>query len=1002
MRRLALGGVLALLVAATKAQGQGSENPHGLLKDACGTCHTANGWKSIKVAATFQHAARVFPLDGAHERASCGSCHTSLEFAKAPTTCASCHQDVHKGELGASCSTCHNTRSFLDRATMQRTHELTRFPLRGAHAGADCTSCHVPAAAGRAQFVNTPTQCSSCHLEDYRNAAAPNHAAANIGSDCASCHTVATWQGAGFDHSRTAFALTGAHIAQTCADCHSDKVFTGKSSQCVSCHQPQYDAAKDPPHQGFPTECSSCHTTQTFDGATFDHNKDTKFALTGAHITTTCAACHADRVYAGKSQSCVSCHQPQYDATLSPRHVAAGFSTNCAECHTTATYRGAVYDHTKTRFPLTGAHNAVSCTGCHADQEYKGKAMTCGSCHMSDFSATKQPPHASSGFPTTCETCHSSTTTWMGGTFNHATTRFPLTGAHLATSCADCHGDGVFRGKTTACIGCHQAEYDATDETPHRAAGFSTTCESCHTTSTFAGARYDHNVTAFPLTGAHIARTCNDCHADRVYDGKLTTCVSCHLSDYTATKSPSHTATGFSQTCESCHSTTDWRATYDHSKTLFPLTGAHITATCAECHADNVFKGKPTSCVSCHLASYNATTRPSHAATGYSTNCAACHSTSQWLGATFNHSTTAFPLVGAHLAVTCVSCHVNGVYKGTPTTCAACHQTDFNATTNPHHPQAGFSTTCTSCHSMNPGWKPAPYNHNLTSFPLTGAHIGGTCLDCHADKVYNNKPTTCVSCHLANYNATRNPNHASLGYSTTCESCHSTTRWLGAKFDHNTTAFPLLGAHLAVACSSCHVNGVYKGTPTACISCHQSDFNATTNPHHVQAGFAAVCTSCHTMNPGWKPGTYNHNQTSFPLTGAHIGATCLDCHADKVYNNKPTTCVSCHQTDYNNTTNPKHSTSGFSTDCASCHSTTQWLGATFNHDGQFFPIYSGKHKGKWSTCADCHINPSNYKAFECILCHEHSNKTKVDNDHKGKSGYQYSSASCYSCHPRGN
>jgi hypothetical protein len=426
-----------------------------------------------------------------------------------------------------------------------------------------------------------------------------------------------------------------------------------------------------------------------------------------------------------------------------------------------------------------------------------------------------------------------------------------------------------------------------------------------------------------------------------------------------------------------------------------------MTATCAACHSDNVYKGKPTTCVSCHLASYNATTNPKHSTAGFPTDCAACHTTARWLGATFNHSATAFPLTGAHQATACTDCHVNGVFKGTPTACVGCHQTDFNNTTNPHHVPAGFSTTCTTCHSTNPGWK-GTYNHSQTSFALTGAHMGATCTDCHADRVYNGKPTTCVSCHQTDYNNTTNPKHSTAGFPTDCAACHSTAQWLGAVFNHSATAFPLSGAHLAVACTDCHVNGVYKGTPTACVSCHQADFNNSTNPHHVPAGFSTTCTSCHTTNPGWKPGTYNHSQTSFPLTGAHVAATCLDCHADRVYNGKPTTCVSCHQTDYNNTTNPKHSTAGFPTDCASCHTTSQWLGATFNHDGSFFPIYSGKHKGKWSTCADCHVTPTNYQNFECILCHEHSNKSKVDGDHRGKSGYQYQSTSCYACHPRGS
>lgn len=855
MIRRTLGTLLLVLSASFSARAQTTDSPHGKIKDACGTCHTANGWKSIKVAESFVHAARTFALDGAHARASCGSCHKSLEFSKAPTACGSCHQDVHKGELGVTCSTCHTTRSFLDRASMTRAHELTRFPLRGAHAGADCTTCHVPApGAARAQFVNTPTQCMSCHAADYRKAAAPNHTAAHFSTECSSCHTTASWLGAGFDHSKTAFPLTGAHVAQTCAACHTDKVFTRRSTECVSCHQRDYDASKNPPHAGFPTACASCHTTQSFTGAKFDHNTNTKFALTGAHATTLCSACHADRVFSGKSQTCISCHQTDYDRTVKTPHSLAGFPTTCADCHNTVSYTRTTYDHSKTRYPLSGAHAVATCAACHADHVYRGKPTLCATCHMTDYNATARPAHAASGFPATCESCHSSTTTWMGGAFSHAATRFPLTGAHLAATCADCHSDGVYRGKPLTCVGCHQTDFNQTTNPHHVPAGFSTSCESCHNTAAFKGARFDHNATAFPLTGAHIAQTCAGCHADRIYKGKPQTCVSCHLTDYNATTSPSHRSGGFPTTCESCHSTADWRGAFDHSKTLFPLSGAHMTATCAACHSDNVYKGKPTTCVSCHLASYNATTNPKHSTAGFPTDCVACHSTAQWLGATFNH---------------------------------------------------------------------------------------------------------------------------------------------------NATAFPLSGAHLAVACTDCHVNGVYKGTPTVCVSCHQADFNNSTNPHHVPAGFSTTCSSCHTTNPGWKPAPYNHSQTSFPLTGAHVTATCLDCHADRVYNGKPTTCVSCHLTDYNNTTNPRHSTAGFPTDCASCHTTSQWLGATFNHDGQFFPIYSGKHKGKWSTCADCHVTPTNYQNFECILCHQHSDKAKVDADHRQVSGYQYKSTSCYACHPRG-
>src|SRR6185436_18136344 len=103
-------------------------------------------------------------------------------------------------------------------------------------------------------------------------------------------------------------------------------------------------------------------------------------------------------------------------------------------------------------------------------------------------------------------------------------------------------------------------------------------------------------------------------------------------------------------------------------------------------------------------------------------------------------------------------------------------------------------------------------------------------------------------------------------------------------------------------------------TPTACASCHTADFNNSTNPHHAPANFSTLCASCHTTNPAWKPTTWNHNtQTSFALTGAHVGQTCLACHSDKIYDGKSTLCISCHQSDWNVTTKPPHATSGFPT-----------------------------------------------------------------------------------------
>jgi hypothetical protein len=112
--------------------------------------------------------------------------------------------------------------------------------------------------------------------------------------------------------------------------------------------------------------------------------------------------------------------------------------------------------------------------------------------------------------------------------------------------------------------------------------------------------------------------------------------------------------------------------------------------------------------------------------------------------------------------------------------------------------------------------------------------------------------------------------------------------------------------------------------------------------------------------------------------------------------------VGCHLNDYNQTTNPPHASAQFPTDCQTCHTTVAWSPSTFNHDGQYFPIYSGHHAGTWTLCSECHTNNSNYAVFSCIDCHQHSNQSEVNNQHQGVSGYSYTSAACYSCHPTGS
>jgi hypothetical protein len=173
------------------------------------------------------------------------------------------------------------------------------------------------------------------------------------------------------------------------------------------------------------------------------------------------------------------------------------------------------------------------------------------------------------------------------------------------------------------------------------------------------------------------------------------------------------------------------------------------------------------------------------------------------------------------------------------------------------------------------------------------------------------------------------------------------------------------------------------------------------DPDHAAAGFpASECASCHSTST-WEGASFDHAGTSFPLTGAHVAATCASCHGDGVYAGKSPECSSCHMTDYTSA-DPDHQAAGFpASTCATCHTTSTWSGATFDHDSQWFPIYSGRHRTEWNACSDCHTNPASFTVFTCLSCHPHSDRQETDGHHEGEDGYAYESNACYNCHPQG-
>ncbi len=283
-----------------------------------------------------------------------------------------------------------------------------------------------------------------------------------------------------------------------------------------------------------------------------------------------------------------------------------------------------------------------------------------------------------------------------------------------------------------------------------------------------------------------------------------------------------------------------------------------------------------------------------------------------------SHDRTNFPLVGKHRTLTCVDCHINKVFEGTPTACEACH---WERRQDDRY-RLRLGMACGECHTPQT-WKrvdPNKWNHEaVTGFKREGVHQFLDCEECHGTQGFKVVPTDCYGCHAKDYQSTNDPNHVQAGFPTDCKSCHNTRAWSDASFAHS--SFQLRGRHATAACSDCHRNGVYAGTPTDCASCHISDYNGTTDPNHQQAGFPLDCAVCHgTSFSGWSGAKFNH--TGFVLQGRHATAACVDCHKNGVYAGTSAACASCHINDYNGTNDPNHRALGYSLECQTCHGTS--------------------------------------------------------------------------------
>jgi hypothetical protein len=471
-------------------------------------------------------------------------------------------------------------------------------------------------------------------------------------------------------------------------------------------------------------------------------------------------------------------------------------------------------------------------------------------CGLSVPASAQQSPHGKLTFA--CEECHTSAD-WKQMTspseFKHAKTGFALKGQHELVKCTACHTTLKFAVTGNRCSDCHKDVHNAE---------LGAACDRCHSPDSWVipDMIQRHSGTRFSLVGAHATASCDQCHknsSQHRYIGVRTDCFGCHGADFEATRSPAHRAAGFSTDCAGCHlvNASRWGGSFDHSRTGFPLTQAHASVPCVQCHVGNRFAGTTAQCSGCHMTNFTAAKNPPH--TGFPSDCSGCHSTTAWQPSTFDHSKTIFPLTGAHLAVACTNCHKNNVYAGLTTTCYNCHATDFASATNPSH--SGFPQTCNTCHTTT-AWQPASFTHAppYANFTLTGAHLTTACAQCHLSGVYKGTPSTCgnTACHLAKYNATTNPVHTAAQFGLDCQTCHSTTSWLTSTFNH-TTWFPISsgrhGPGTWTLCTECHVIAT-DYSQFSCIQCHaHSDQASVDRAHSGKSGYTYTPKSCYTCHP---------------------------------------------------------------------------------------------------------------------------------------------------------
>jgi hypothetical protein len=166
-----------------------------------------------------------------------------------------------------------------------------------------------------------------------------------------------------------------------------------------------------------------------------------------------------------------------------------------------------------------------------------------------------------------------------------------------------------------------------------------------------------------------------------------------------------------------------------------------------------------------------------------------------------------------------------------------------------------------------------------------------------------------------------------------------------------------------------------------CMDCHtdyhEGQFTGTVPPRD--------CAECHSVD-GFEEtlfGFDEHQQTEFPLEGAHMATPCLACHLveDKwVFLDLGKDCIACHDDVHEGLISERFYPMD---DCRACHHPEAWYAVDFDHSATDWEL-EGAHAE--TECRACHFREVDGETIQqfsgisslCQDCHDHNHMDQFE------------------------